>query len=582
VTEDLSRYASREGLPTCATLHDRADLDAVQRELRELPGVSVIIYDQTCAAEKRRRRKKKEMPQASERVFINELVCEGCGDCGKQSNCTSILPKETEFGRKRVIDQSSCNNDFSCLKGFCPSFVTVTGGTPRRTQSAVKSGAEPDFASLTLPQPADLAKPFNILITGIGGTGVITIGALIGMAAHLERKGASVLDMTGMSQKNGAVTSHVRIAAHPADLRAQRIATGEADLVLACDMLTAGSTDAVAKMRPGRTLAVVNSHEQPAGPFARNPDWEFPAGDLRSLISDATAAQAEYLDATSLATALLGDAIAANLFLLGYAFQRGAVPVSLEAMLRAIELNGVSVQANTRAFQWGRMAAEDFAFVKRVAQPAQPVMLKRPESLQQLVDRRTEFLTGYQNSAYAASYADFVSRVRRAEETSGLGDRLSKAVATNLFKLMAYKDEYEVARLFAAPEFRRQLEAQFDGKLRLAYHLAPPALGASKRRFGDWTGLAFKVLARLKFLRGTVLDPFGRTQERRMERDLIAEYRMRIEAVLGRLTPGTLDSAVSIARVPEKIRGFGHVKQSSVQEARTEWERLASTLASAL
>nr|ART90369.1 indolepyruvate ferredoxin oxidoreductase, alpha and beta subunits [uncultured bacterium] len=585
VTEDLARYAQRVGLPAEATLHDRAEMDAVQRELRTVPGVSAIIYDQTCAAEKRRRRKKKEMPEAPERVFINELVCEGCGDCGQQSNCTSILPKETEFGRKRVIDQSSCNSDLSCVKGFCPSFVTVQGGKPRKLNAASSRDALPDPSVVPEPSLPALEKPFNILITGIGGTGVITIGALLGMAAHLESRGASVLDMTGMSQKNGAVTSHVRIAGAPRDLRAQRIATGEADLILACDMLTAGAADAVAKMRPGRTLAVVKAHEQPAGPFARNPDWEFPAEDLRALIGEATGQRAEFLDATALATRLMGDSIAANLFLLGYAFQKGAVPLSMAALLRAIEINGVAVAANTRAFHWGRMAAVDLPAVSRLATPAQVMPLTRPRSLQDLVERRIDFLSAYQDRGYAASYDRFVQEVRQAEERAGLGDRLSKAVAQNLFKLMAYKDEYEVARMHVSKEFEQQLQAQFEGKLRLSWHLAPPALDPAgeprKRRFGPWMKLGFHVLARMKGLRGTVLDPFGRTEERRTERALIAEYRERVRRELQGLDAGSLPHALAVARTPEKIRGFGHVKQASIERARADWSALETVAATA-
>lgn len=581
VTEDLGRYADRDGMPAQATLHDRAELDAVQRALREESGVSVIIYDQTCAAEKRRRRKKKELPQAAERVFINEAVCEGCGDCGQQSNCTAILPKETPLGRKRVIDQSSCNVDLSCLKGFCPSFVTVTGGIPRRA-AAASAPALPDFSSLPLPATPSLKQPFNILITGIGGTGVITIGALLGMAAHLERKGASVLDMTGMSQKNGAVTSHVRIAARPQQLRAQRIATGEADLVLACDMLTAGAADAVAKMRPGRTLALVNRHEQPAGPFARDPDWQFPSDDLHALIRDACGERAEFLDATALATALLGDSMGANLFLLGLAFQRGAVPLSLEALLRAIELNGVAVKANVQAFQWGRLAAVDPERVRQQAAPAaQPITLQRQQSLQALVAHRVALLTAYQNAAYAADYAAFVERVRAAESRAVGGERLTTLVATQLYRLMAYKDEYEVARLFSAPEFKAQLAAAFEDASKLSYHLAPPTLAAAggaprKRRFGAWMGRAFPLLARLKFLRGTAFDPFGRTAERRMERALAAEYRGLIEAELAVLSAARLGHALSVARVPEMIRGYGHVKLAGVAHARARWSALAA------
>lgn len=580
VTEDLARYQDRTGIPAEATLYDRAELDNVQRMLREVPGVSVIVYDQTCAAEKRRRRKKKEYPQATERVFINEAVCEGCGDCGQQSNCTAILPKETPLGRKRTIDQSSCNADFSCIKGFCPSFVSVSGAKPRRAQVAKPSAQDaPDFSALPLPKQASLEKPFNILITGIGGTGVITIGALLGMAAHLDRKGASVLDMTGMSQKNGAVTSHVRIAARPSDLRAQRIATGEADLILACDMLTAGASDAVSKMRPERTLALVNRHEQPAGTFARDPDWEFPAQDLQALIREATGDNAEFVDATALATSLLGDAIGANLFLLGLAFQRGALPLSLESLLRAIELNGVAVNANVQAFSWGRLTAIDSEKVRRLAQPMKAVTLHRPQSLAQIVEYRIKVLADYQSQNYATEYAEFIEKVRHTEERALGGDRLSKLVAANLAKLMSYKDEYEVARLYSSLEFRAQLETAFEGPLKLSYHLAPPTLekageAPKKRRFGAWVGGLFPLLAKLKFLRGTAFDPFGRTDERQMERELIAEYRQHIERELALLDDSTLERALAVARVPEAIRGYGHVKAASVVSARAKWSAL--------
>ncbi len=327
VTEDLSRYEDRSQLPAMATINDRKDMEAVQKELREIPGVSVLIYDQTCAAEKRRRRKKGEYPKATQRVFINEAVCEGCGDCGVQSNCTSILPVETEFGRKRAIDQSSCNQDYSCVKGFCPSFVTIEGGAPRKSRAAKQALPAQLDALPDAVVPVLAETPYNILITGIGGTGVITIGALLGMAAHLERKGTSALDMTGMSQKNGAVTSHVRIARAPEDIRAQRIATGEADLILGCDMLTAGANDAISKTRPGRTVAVINTHQQPPGQFAQNPDWQFPADQIRALIDESVGGRSHFIDATRLATALMGDSIATNLFMLGFAFQKGLIPL---------------------------------------------------------------------------------------------------------------------------------------------------------------------------------------------------------------------------------------------------------------
>ena len=578
VTEDLSRYDDRSALPAVVTLHDRKDMDAVQRELREVKGVSVLIYDQVCAAEKRRRRKKGEFPEPAQRLFINEAVCEGCGDCGAQSNCTSIMPLETELGRKRVIDQSACNKDYSCVKGFCPSFVTVNGGTPKK-RKATKT-ADENFDVLPEPVAARCDEPYNILINGIGGTGVITIGALIGMAGHLEGKGVSVLDMTGMSQKNGSVTSHVRIAASPEAIRAQRIATGEADLVLGCDMLTAGAQDAISKMRPGRTHVVINTHEQPTGHFTRQPDWQFPANEVRALIDESVEGRADYIDATRLATALMGDSIAANLFMLGFAFQKGLLPISNAALMRAIELNGVAIEANQQAFRWGRRAALDPRAVERVAVPTQPVMLKMPETLSSLVRRRVEYLSAYQDAAYANDYQAWVETVKQAEAKLGQGDQLTRTVAKSLFKLMAYKDEYEVARLYTDPAFIESLKQQFDGKLTLKFNLAPPLFSKKdaqgrlmKTEFGSWVWPMFKVLAKLKGLRGTKFDPFGWTAERRMERQLIVEYRDLIAALLPTLDAAHLPSAIAIAALPEKIRGFGHVKAASVQQYRDELAR---------
>jgi indolepyruvate ferredoxin oxidoreductase len=585
VAEDATRYADRSGLPQQVSVHDRNDLDAVQRELREYQGVSVLIYDQTCAAEKRRRRKKGEYPQAPERVFINEAVCEGCGDCSVQSNCVSILPLETELGRKRVIDQSSCNQDTSCIKGFCPSFVSIEGAMVRKSKAA-RSVGQDDFGALPDPQiPAVNGAPYNILITGIGGTGVITIGALLGMAAHLEGKGVSVLDMTGMSQKNGAVTSHVRIGAHPSGIHAQRIATGEANLILGCDMLTAGAQDAISKTRPGVTVAVINLHEQPPGSFARNPDWQFPSEQIRALIDESVDQRAHYVDATRLATALLGDSIATNLFMLGFAFQKGLVPVSEAALMHAIELNAVAVEANKAAFLWGRRAAVDLKAVERVAAPAKPLIVELPQSLDTIVRRRSDFLLAYQNAAYAKRYEDFVNQVRQAEAALGRGNALSKAVAKNLFKLMAYKDEYEIARLYTDGRFAERLKATFEGDFTVKFHLAPPLLAKRdaqghlvKAKYGSWMWQAFRLLARLKFLRGTPFDPFGRTEERRMERQLIADYQASIEALLPKLREGNLAQAVELASLPEQIRGFGHVKLDNVQKAKTRWQQLEAAL----
>jgi indolepyruvate ferredoxin oxidoreductase len=589
VTEDLSRYEDRSMLPEMVTIHDRKHMDDIQRELRELPGVTVLIYDQTCAAEKRRRRKKGEFPDLNKRMVINEAVCEGCGDCGVQSNCVAILPKETEFGRKRAIDQSSCNKDYSCTKGFCPSFVTVEGGTLKKNKAGVaKEGADDGWGLLPEPMLPSIAHPYNILINGIGGTGVITVGALMGMAAHLEGKGASVLDMTGMSQKNGSVTSHVKIAETPERLRAQRIATGEADLVLGCDMLTAGAADAISKMRPGRTTVVVNLHEQPTGTFAQQRDWEFPAEQVRSLILEAVGGEAgvDFIDATKLATALMGDSIAANLFMMGYAWQKGLIPLSEASLLRAIELNGVAVGSNKRSFLWGRRAAVDLGRVEKTAVPKsapQAIVMQMPQSLDSVIKKRVEFLTGYQNAGYAAQYEELVSRVRAAEGAHNLGNKLSMAVAKSLFKLMAYKDEYEVARLYTDGRFVEQLASQFEGKFSLKFNMAPPLFAKKdakghlvKAEFGSWMWSAFKLLAKLKGLRGGAFDVFGYTAERKMERALIAEYRGMIDDVLRSLDVSTHATAVELAALPEQIRGFGHVKEKAVAEYRLRKEELLS------
>jgi indolepyruvate ferredoxin oxidoreductase len=588
VTEDLARYADRSNLPSIVTLHDRKDMDAVQRALREIEGVSVLIYDQTCAAEKRRRRKKGELPDPAKRIVINDAVCEGCGDCGVQSNCVSILPKETEFGRKRTIDQSSCNKDYSCTKGFCPSFVTVEGGALKKSKTGVsKNNADDGFGALPEPVLPSVEQPYNILINGIGGTGVITVGALMGMAAHLEGKGASVLDMTGMSQKNGSVTSHVKVAKTPFHLRAQRIATGEADLILGCDMLTAGAQDAISKMRAGRTMAVINLHEQPPGTFAQNADWQYPVAEVRALITESVGLDAaDFIDATKLATALMGDSIAANLFMMGYAWQKGRIPLSEAALLRAIELNGVGVEPNKKSFLWGRRAAVDLKRVEKVATPTQAIVVQMPVSLDNVINKRVEFLTAYQDGAYAALYTELVAKVRAAETAQGLGNKLSTAVAKYYFKLMAYKDEYEVARLYTDGKFVEQLQSQFEGNFSVKFNLAPPLFAKKdakghlvKAEFGSWMWSAFKLLAKFKGLRGGKLDIFGYTEERKMERALIVEYRQMLEGLVGKLTSGNHALAVELANLPEQIRGFGHVKDKNVAVFRAEKARLLAETA---
>jgi indolepyruvate ferredoxin oxidoreductase len=585
VTDEPDKYRG-VALKGGAPVEHRDDLDRVQRDLREYRGVSVLVYDQTCAAEKRRRRKRGTFPDPQKRVFINDLVCEGCGDCGVKSNCVSVEPLETEYGRKRTINQSSCNKDYSCVKGFCPSFVTVEGGRVRRGKAA--SDGVDDWGPLPEPQRPVIGAPYGILVTGIGGTGVITVGALLGMAAHLEGKGVSVLDMTGLAQKNGAVMSHLRIANRPEDLYAARIGAGEADCVIACDMVVAAGAEAQSKMQAGRTHLVVNSAEVPTAEFTRNPDWLFPGSDMQSELRGAVGAtNADFIDATRLATALMGDAIATNPFMLGYAYQKGLVPVAAAAIDRAIELNGVAVEANRKAFLWGRRAAQDPARVEKVATPAEviPIAQHLSRSLDETIARRVDFLTDYQNVAYAARYRALVERARRVETDRGLGTKLAEAVARYYFKLMAYKDEYEVARLYTRPEHLQRLNATFEGDFRLRFHLAPPLLNrpdpvtgeARKSEFGPWVLTAFKVLARLKGLRGTAFDVFGRTAERRTERQLIADYERTADELLTRLSRDNHATAVAIASIPEEIRGYGHVKARHLKGAKAkEAELLAA------
>ncbi|MCC6466880.1 MAG: indolepyruvate ferredoxin oxidoreductase family protein, partial [Alphaproteobacteria bacterium] len=581
VSDEPDKYPVGADFAQGVTVHHRDELDTLQRQLREIPGVTAIVYDQTCAAEKRRRRKRGLMVDPPKRAFINDLVCEGCGDCGVKSNCLSVVPLETEFGRKRAIEQSTCNKDMSCVEGFCPSFVTIHGGGLRKPER-LPGGAEIEMA---LPSPAipSLERPYGILVTGVGGTGVVTIGALIGMAAHLEGKGCAVLDMTGLAQKGGSVVSHIRIAARPEDIHAVRIAAGGARLVLGCDMMVAAGFDGLAKMERGTTRAIINSHETTTGDFTRNPDLQFPGRAMADAIVAAVGKDAaSFVDATRLATALLGDSIATNLFMLGFAFQRGLVPVSEEALLRAIELNAVAVDANKRAFRWGRRAAHDLDAVERAAKPVTPIAMAKPDvaaSLEEMVERRIRFLTGYQDAAYARRYKDLVVRVQRAEADRAKGmTGLAQAVARNYFKLLAYKDEYEVARLHADPTFAEKLRANFDGDYKVRFHLAPPLISpkdpatgeARKMTFGPWMLNAFRVLAKLKGLRGTPFDIFGRTEERRLERKLIADYEATIDELLSRLSHDNHAAALAIADVPEHIRGYGHVKLRHLRDAKAK------------
>ena len=563
------------------TLRGRDELDAVQRELREARGVSALIYVQTCASEKRRRRKRNEFPDPAKRAVINELVCEGCGDCSEKSNCLSVEPLETEFGRKRRINQSTCNKDYSCVQGFCPSFVTVEGGALRKGGAKERSGAAAgdDFPACPVPRVPELDGPFGILVTGIGGTGVITVGQILAVAAHIEGKSVSVLDMSGLAQKGGPVLSHVKFAATQNTLHSTRLGVGAADLVLGCDLVVTASSDALSRMSASRTRVAVNTTTAPTADFVRNADWALPGTELLEEIRGAASAgSVEDLEAGRISTALMGDSIATNMFMLGYAWQKGWVPLAEASILKAIELNGVSVDFNQKSFVWGRRAAFDQARVRSLAAPAEAITMIQTFShgLDDMVARRAGFLTDYQNAAYAQRYRDLVHKVRKAEGEKTGGTKLAEAVARYGFKLMAYKDEYEIARLYADPRFAQKIAGMFEGDYTLKFHLAPPLLNrpdpvtgvARKSEFGPWMMTAFRVLAKLKGLRGSAFDIFGRTEERKMERRLIAEYEQTVDVLLSGLTAGNLKLSVEIASIPEDIRGFGHVKMRNLEKAK--------------
>ncbi len=588
VTDEPEKYPHGTAWAPGVTVRHRDELDKVQRELREMPGVSAIIYDQTCASEKRRRRKRNEYPDPAKRVVINEMVCEGCGDCSVKSNCLSVEPLETEFGRKRAINQSSCNKDYSCVKGFCPSFVTVEGGRLKKGKSSTKEVE--DFPALDEPNVPSLASPYGILVTGIGGTGVITIGQIIGMAAHLEGKGVSVLDMSGLAQKYGAVMSHVQVAQRAEDIHATRLDTGGAHLVLGCDLVVSASTESIAKMTPERTRAVVNATVTPTAEFVKNPNWQLPGTDLTRDITETTK-EASFVAATELATGLMGDAIATNMFMLGYAYQKGWVPLAGESLERAIELNGVAVDFNKKSFQWGRRAALDQERVKRIAAPADVIPIDQhfSRNLDELIDRRTRFLTEYQNAAYADKYKKLVDRVRKVESEKTGSSKLAEAVARYYAKLLAYKDEYEVARLHADTSFRKKIEDLFEGDYKIAYHLSPPTFATKdpltgeprKMRFGPWILPLFKTLKAFRFLRGSALDPFGHTEERRTERALIREYEQSVERLLKDLGAQNHALAVQIASIPEEMRGFGYIKMRNVDAARKKRDELLARFSAA-
>jgi indolepyruvate ferredoxin oxidoreductase len=583
VSDEPDKYPPGIQWPAGTTFNHRDDLEGVQRELASVPGVSLLLYDQTCATEKRRRRKRGDYPDPDKRVIINELVCEGCGDCGVKSNCVSVQPLDTEFGRKRQIDQSNCNKDFSCVNGFCPSFVTVEGAQPKKAGAARTEASALGDGPLPEPVVPALSGNYAIIVTGVGGTGVVTIGAILGMAAHLEGKGCGMIDMAGLAQKGGAVYSHVRLAPTPDDIHAIRVAAGQADLVLGCDLVVTGSKKVLAAVRKDDTAVLCNTAEVMPGDFTRNADFSLPGERIRrSIIAANGRANTHMIDATSAAVTVLGNAIAANMFMMGYAWQIGRLPLSRAALERAIELNGEAVKMNLEAFTLGRRAAHDpaalAAFLGKAKAPTAARELS--QSLDELIARRVTFLTAYQDAAYAARYTAMVDKVRAAEMRVASGsEALAEAVARYGFKLMAYKDEYEVARLYTDGAFLKQVAATFQGeKMRFNLHLAPPLLAKvdpvtgepRKMTFGPWMMSAFKVLARLKGLRGTKLDIFGYSHERRTERQLIADYAALVEEIVGKLDAGNHALAVSLASIPEKIRGFGHVKARHLTQAKAE------------
>ena len=579
VTDEPEKYAGAKLLDG-VTVHHRDELDKLQREFRELKGTTAIIYDQTCATEKRRRRKRGTLVDPAKRVVINELVCEGCGDCSVQSNCLSVEPLETEFGRKRQINQNSCNKDYSCVKGFCPSFVTVEGGQLKKPKKEKKG----DLSSLpTVPEPvlpvAETA--WGIVVGGVGGTGVITIGQLLGMAAHLEGKGVVTQDAGGLAQKGGATWSHIQIANRPEAIYTTKVDTAKADLIIGCDPIVTASPYTLATMQPGRTFVAMNSHGAPTAAFVTNPGWQFPGGNCDDAVRLAVGAEGmASFDAEQVAVQMIGDSIYTNPLMLGFAWQKGRVPLSHAALMRAIELNNVQIDNNKAAFEWGRRCAHDLASVQALFKTAQVIQFVKKPSLPEMLNKRVAFLTAYQNAAYAQRYQAFVEQVREAEAPLGK-TTLTEAVARYLFKLMAYKDEYEVARLHTDKSFLNKVNAMFEGDFKLNYHLAPPLIAAKndkgelqKQQFGPWMLTGFKFLARLKGLRGTAFDIFGRSEERQEERALIDEYRFSLQEVMTGLTAENHTTALDIARVPELIKGYGHVKARHLASARPQWAAL--------
>ncbi|HEX9586194.1 MAG TPA: indolepyruvate ferredoxin oxidoreductase family protein [Bradyrhizobium sp.] len=585
VSENPNAYPASDIAPGTRTAH-RDELDAVMKTLREVKGASAIVFVQTCAAEKRRRRKRGTLEDPARRVIINPAVCEGCGDCSVQSNCISVEPLETELGRKRTINQSSCNKDYSCLKGFCPSFVTVDGGKLRRRAPA-GLGEIGD-----LPEPASrpsLERPYNVAVGGVGGTGVLTIGALLGMAAHIEGKASMILDMSGLAQKGGAVLSHVRLSEHTADVTCSRIVTGTADLVIAADEVVAVAKDTISLCESSRTFGVINTHLIPIADFIMNRDFNFQSRKVNHVLETALRKDSSFFDFTKPAEILLGDSIATNMMMMGYAYQKGLLPLSAKAIEQAIEINGVAIKMNTQAFQLGRLAAVDPARIADMMKGQDAAIAPKTldaMSLDEIIAHRSALLTDYQNKKLADRYRNMVTQVRNAAANGGFGDELPRAVAINYAKLLAYKDEYEVARLYTDGRFEKQIRDQFDGDFKISFNLAPPMLGGGKdalgrprkRAFGAWMLPVFRLLAGMRGLRGTAFDIFSRSADRRLERDLIAGYEKDVAHVLSVLSPLTLHTAIELLSLPDRIRGYGPVKEKAVSDAKARYAQLAADL----
>ena len=600
VTDEPHKYPSGF-LPAGTEVYHRQELQAVQIELSKIDGVTALIYDQTCAAEKRRRRKRGAFPDPVKRAFINPAVCEGCGDCGKKSNCVAIVPQETELGTKRAIDQSTCNKDFSCVNGFCPSFVTVHGAIPKKMQGlSTQSSGAAMLASLPGPKLPALDKPYTMVVTGVGGTGVVTISAVLGQAAYLDGLGFGAIDMTGLAQKGGAVACHMKVAKTSDEIHAIRAGVGSTDLIIGCDLVVTASNKVLETVKPDHTTVLLSTHEMSVADFARNPDLKLPTAELKRAIEERVRKGDLFaFDAHEYAVKLFGDSIASNMFMLGYAFQKGRVPVSAESIEKAIELNGAAIEMNRNAFRFGRLAAHDASALERIVKPTVP---KAPATLDEIVAFRVKELTAYQDEALARRYGDMVARIRKleAEKTPGRSG-LAEAVARSYHKLLAYKDEYEVARLYTDGRFEQALKENFDGvssgasgartapaRFKLEFHLAPPLMSwwnkdkvtghPRKMSFGRWILPVFRTLAKGKRLRGTALDLFGRTTERRLERQMIADYESLLLEIERRLAPETYRTAVALVSLPEEIKGYGHVKLGNYEKAAKKRDALLAML----